>query len=151
MGSGRGKNGKCWGRDGAESVEIDVGRSIGAQCRENKAGRRRRREAKAPPVTGALTCLLVVLGILHRLRVGDAFKPAVLALDQERCWEHTGGHRHQWSGQHSSKPLFPILLLGETKHLPHSHEPHTIPKTLMWEQKGAAPYFLPFFFFFFQF
>lgn len=88
---GEGEMGNVRGRDGAESVEIDAGRSIGARYRESKAGRRRRREAKAPPVTGALTCLLVVLGILHRLRVGDAFKPAVLALDQERCWEHTGG------------------------------------------------------------
>lgn len=28
-------------------------------------------------------CLLVVLGVLHRFRVGNALKPAVLALDQE--------------------------------------------------------------------
>lgn len=50
---------------------------------ESKAGRKRR-------WMKALTCLLVVLGVLHWFRVGNALKPAVLALDQE-SWGGEGG------------------------------------------------------------
>lgn len=77
---GIGSNGK---QGGGVGVEKGTEQSMGKGIRESKAARKRR-------WMKALTCLLVVLGVLHRLRVGNALKPAVLALDQER-WE--GGRR----------------------------------------------------------
>lgn len=70
--------------------------------RDGCLSRERRQGEEGVRTVPALTCLLVILGILDRLGVGDALEPAVLSLHQEHCGTR-GGISRAWKPQTQDK------------------------------------------------
>lgn len=115
----------------------------GSECWVFVQGRERgRREVgEGWPSPGMrLTCLLVVLGVLGWLGIGDALEPAELSLHQERCgaWEGIGGGRDT-PNQGSGFPQSPQTAIWDS----HTHPKLRFPQTPQTRDLGFPASTIP--------